>query len=211
MGEESSVKLIGAWFSPFSFSIICGLELKGIKYDYIEEDLVSKSEMLLKYNPIYKKIPVFVHCGKPTLESMVILEYIEEMLPDNYPLLPKDPYQKSIARFWIKFIEEKRVSFATFFKTSGEEHEKTKGEISEILKTIEEQSGIGDANKMFFGGDSINAVDLAFASIAYWFGAMEESMDYNVVKMPQTLGKRSKCPNPLLLPIIVKMGHFDHS
>ncbi|KAI3968917.1 hypothetical protein MKW92_008871 [Papaver armeniacum] len=165
MGEESSVKLIGAWFSSFSFKVKCGLELKGIKYEYIKEDLMNKSEMLLKYNPVYKKIPVFVHDEKPILESMVILEYIEETWPNDYPLLPKDPYEKSIARFWIKFSDEKGMSFRTFFKTpSGEEHEKTKGDIMEILKTIEEQSAIGDGSK-FFGGDKINAVDLAFAFI----------------------------------------------
>ncbi|KAI3866065.1 hypothetical protein MKW92_001816 [Papaver armeniacum] len=174
MGEESSVKLIGAWFSSFSFKVKCGLELKGIKYEYIKEDLMNKSEMLLKYNPVYKKIPVFVHDEKPILESMVILEYIEETWPNDYPLLPKDPYEKSIARFWIKFSDEKGMSFRTFFKTpSGEEHEKTKGDIMEILKTIEEQSAIGDGSK-FFGGDKINAVDLAFAFIAHWFEPMEE-------------------------------------
>ncbi|XP_026399134.1 probable glutathione S-transferase [Papaver somniferum] len=156
------------------FKVKCGLELKGIKYEYIKEDLMNKSEMLLKYNPVYKKIPVFVHGEKPILESMVIREYIEETWPNDYPLLPKDPYEKSIARFWIKFSDEKGMIFRTFFKTpSGEEHEKTKGDIMEILKTIEEQSAIGNDNK-FFGGDKINAVDLAFAFVAHWFEPMEE-------------------------------------
>ncbi|KAI3853475.1 hypothetical protein MKX03_010371 [Papaver bracteatum] len=177
MGEESSsVKLIGAWFSSFSFKVKCGLELKGIEYEYIKEDLMNKSEMLLKYNPIYKKIPVFVHDEKPILESVVILEYIEETWPNDYPLLPKDLYEKSIARFWIKFIDEKGMSFRTFFKTpSGEEHEKAKGEIMEILKTIEKRSAIGDDYK-FFGGDKSNAVDLAFAFafVAHWIEPMEE-------------------------------------
>ncbi|RZC79775.1 hypothetical protein C5167_042347 [Papaver somniferum] len=109
--------------------------------EYIKEDLMNTSVMLLKYNPVYKKIPVFVHDEKPILESMLILEYTEETWPNDYPLLPKDPYEKSIARFWIKFSDEKGVSFRTFFKTtSGEEHEKTKGDIMEMLKTIEEQT-----------------------------------------------------------------------
>ncbi|MCL7030423.1 hypothetical protein MKW94_014634 [Papaver nudicaule] len=140
---------------------------------------MNKSEALLKYNPIYKKIPVFIHHEKPMLESMVILEYIEETWSGDddkyYRLLPKDLHEKAAARFWIKFIEDKSISFQTFFKASGEQHEKAKGEILEILKTIEEHSPIGETgDKLFFGGDKINAVDLAFVSMAHWFGAMEQ-------------------------------------
>ncbi|MCL7042508.1 hypothetical protein MKW94_000806 [Papaver nudicaule] len=164
--EESSVKLLGAWLSPFSCKVRCGLDLKGIEYEYIDEDLMNKSEALLMYNPIFKKIPVFIHHEKPVLESVVILEYIEEMWSDDdkyYRLLPKDLHEKSTARFWIKFIEDKGKNL------------KAKGEIVEIFKTIEEHSPIGEAgNKLFFGGDKINAVDLAYVLIARWFGAMEE-------------------------------------
>ncbi|KAJ6892533.1 hypothetical protein NC651_025665 [Populus alba x Populus x berolinensis] len=66
----AEVKLHGFWSSPFSYRV------------YMEEDL-NKSELLLKYNPIYKKIPVLVHDGKPIAESLVILQYIEETWPEN--------------------------------------------------------------------------------------------------------------------------------
>lgn len=49
---------------------------------------------------------MLVHNGKPVAESLVILEYIDETWQEN-PLLPKDPLEKSTARFWARFVDEK--------------------------------------------------------------------------------------------------------
>ncbi|CAL5416585.1 unnamed protein product [Camellia sinensis] len=168
--KMEEVKLLGAWASPFSCRVIWALKLKGIPYQYVEEDLSNKSPLLLQYNPVHKKIPVFVHGGKPICESMVILEYIEETWPQN-PLLPNNPYDRASARFWAKFVEDKGIIIWTMFRTSGEEHEKARQGSLEMLRTIEEHA-LGD--KKLFGGESVGMVDIALGWIAYWLEVIEE-------------------------------------
>ncbi|XP_045830900.1 probable glutathione S-transferase [Trifolium pratense] len=106
----AEVKLHGFWYSPFTLRVVLTLKLKGILYENIEEDRFNKSPQLLEYNPVHKKTPVLVHDGKPLCESMIIVEYIDEIWP-QYPLLPIDPYERAQARFWVKYADDiKRVS-----------------------------------------------------------------------------------------------------
>lgn len=167
------VKLLGFWSSPFVYRVKWALKHKDVKYEYLEEDLWNKkSDLLLRSNPVQKRVPVLLHDGKPIAESIVILEYIEEMWPHN-PLLPQDPHERAMARYWMKFGEDKAPILLGFYLNFGEEQEKNVKEAKELLKILEKH-GLGE-NK-FFGGDEIGLVDFAFGWIACWLEVMEEAV-----------------------------------
>ncbi|KAL3839468.1 hypothetical protein ACJIZ3_024059 [Penstemon smallii] len=166
----AEVKLFGRWNSPYSHRVEMALKLKGVEYEYIEEDLRNKSPLLLKYNPIHKKVPVLLHNSKPIAESSVIIEYIDETW-EGPSILPQDPYERAMARFWVKFIDEKcTVAMWKACSSPGEEGEKAKEEAAQLLKFVEEEI----KGKKFFGGDNIGLVDFAANFIGYWFGILQE-------------------------------------
>ncbi|MBA0651112.1 hypothetical protein Goklo_018476 [Gossypium klotzschianum] len=178
MGEE--VKVFGFWASPYSHRVELALSLKGVPYEYIEEDILkNKSDLLLKYNPIHKKIPVFLHKGKPIVESIVILEYIEETWKAN-PILPQNLYDKAIDRFWIKFIDDKclpAIRKATF--SPENERETAVEEACECLRTLESALN----GKRFFGGDAIGMVDIAANFLTIWLRTIQEATGLEVLSV----------------------------
>ena len=108
MADE--VILLDFWASLFGMRVRIALAEKGIKYE-CEEELwnksSSKSPLLLEMNPIHKKIPVLIHNGKLVCESLIIVQYIDEVWKDKSPLLPSHPYQRAHARFWADFVDNK--------------------------------------------------------------------------------------------------------
>ena len=58
-----------------------------------------------------KQLPVLIHRGKPICESLIIVEYIDEVWNHKSPLLPSDPYKRAHARFWGDYIEKKVSNF----------------------------------------------------------------------------------------------------
>ena len=98
-------------FWPIMFGIRVTIDLaeKGLKYEYREEDPRNKSPLLLEMNPVHKKIPVLIHNRKPICESMIIVQYIDELWNDKSSMLPSNPYQRAQVKFWADYIDNKYI------------------------------------------------------------------------------------------------------
>lgn len=107
----SDVKLLGAWPSPFALRVHMALNIKSIDYECLEENLLAKSQLLLQSNPVHKKVPVLIHHDKPICESLAIVQYIDEAWSSAPSILPSDPYDRAVARFWAAYIDDKVCLF----------------------------------------------------------------------------------------------------
>ncbi|XP_058098172.1 probable glutathione S-transferase [Magnolia sinica] len=170
--SKDEVILLDFWGSPFAMRVKIALAEKGVEYESREEhDLLGKkSELLLKSNPIYKKVPVFIHNGKVVCESVIILNYIEETWPSP-SLLPACPYGRSQARFWSDFIDKKVFEGGSkIWNSKGEAQVEAVKEFIGIVKVLE--GALGD--KDFFGGDSFGFIDVVAIPLTSWFYAYEQ-------------------------------------
>ncbi|XP_062101185.1 glutathione transferase GST 23-like [Humulus lupulus] len=180
MADIDEVKLFRTWSTPFALRIVWALQLKGVQYETIYEDLSNKSDALLLYNPIYKKVPVLLHNSKPICESLVILEYIDETWNQHPHLLPQDPYDRAIARFWAKFGETEVLPavWDTFSKAPGKEQEEAYSRAVEKLKLLDEEL----KGKKLFGGEEIGMVDIALGWMANLVSVFEEIIGFKLIE-----------------------------
>uniref|UniRef100_A0A0E0F234 glutathione transferase n=1 Tax=Oryza meridionalis TaxID=40149 RepID=A0A0E0F234_9ORYZ len=159
------VKLLGIWSSPYVVKVTWALRIKCVVYDYIEEDLRNKSNLLLECNPMHKKVPVLIYQGKPIAESDVIIEFIDDVWKDSgHHILPEDPYERAMARSWSKFgLDKLSPLIWKWFTTQGKEQEDAYEAAMEQPLVLEK---VLHENK-FFGGEMIGFVDLSLGSLSY--------------------------------------------
>ncbi|PON71865.1 S-crystallin [Parasponia andersonii] len=140
---------MGGCKSAWSFlSLVCwriewALKHKGIDYEYIEQDLRNKSTLLLKSSPRRNR---------------------------HNHLLPEDPLEKAMVRFWAKYVDDKCVLDAlAASRAKGSEQKKAVNSAQESLKLLEKLI----EGKKLFGGETIGFLDLVVGSLPNWLRLLE--------------------------------------
>ena len=84
------------------------LHAKELSFGERKLDLFSGDQLKPEYLAINPNgvVPALIHDGVPIIDSAVILEYLEDILPDTAPLRPKDPRDVARLRAMMRFIDE---------------------------------------------------------------------------------------------------------
>ncbi|KAG6528119.1 glutathione S-transferase U15-like [Zingiber officinale] len=178
--SAEDVKVLGLSLSPFVTRVRIALRLKRVEYELVEvRFLEPKSEILVKSNPVYKKIPVLLHRGKPICESAVIVQYIDEEWSDggrSSSILPADPFDRAIARFWVVYMDDNLPALIKALRPEKEAAKVTElaGQFRQVLGQMEETFAECGKGNGFFGGDAVGYLDIALGAYLGWIRALEK-------------------------------------
>lgn len=184
MATGGELQLLGLWYSPWVIRAKVALGLKGLSYEYIEEDLASKSDLLLRSNPVHKKVPVLIHGGRPVCESLVVVQYVAEAWAGTGPpILPVDAHDRATARFWAAYVDDKFFqSWRVLFRSTADDRraEAFKNVLPQV-EVLEQAFRECSQGKAFFGGDAIGLVDIALGSFVVWIKVVDEVSGTNIL------------------------------
>ncbi|TKW10366.1 hypothetical protein SEVIR_6G159601v4 [Setaria viridis] len=123
--SRSIVRVMGGKLSLSMVRARLALELRSVAYELMDEPLEPrKSDRLLAANPAYGKIPVLLLLdGFAICESVVIVQYVEDVARAGGGargegeaaalLLPEDPYECAMHRFWTAYIDDRVITSTT--------------------------------------------------------------------------------------------------
>ena len=92
------IQIYGFWRSLATFRVRVALRLKGLPFEETPIDILSGEQFKPGYEQVNAErvVPTFIHDGHSVLQSMAIIEYIEELKPEPR-LIPADPKERAYA------------------------------------------------------------------------------------------------------------------
>ena len=133
------LKLYHYWSSTCSRRVRITLAEKGIDWVSHHVDIHSKKEQLEDW---YKKInpnsyvPALDHDGNVMIESLVIMQYLDEAFDSGPRLMPEDPYMRGVMRIWMDRFEYAVHKAINALSHSRSHSDKFVGHTHEELKAL---------------------------------------------------------------------------
>ena len=166
------MKLYSAWYCPFAQRAWLALEHKGIDFDYVEVDPYNKTDWWLAVSRGAAMVPVIAKAGigdekSTVVDSNRILEYLDDLYPEQNPLFLTNPNQRAEQKYWIDQVSNEIVPyFYRYLKaheTGPAQHEARDKMLAGLISFTRGMHREG----LYFSGHEISAVDISMIPFAY--------------------------------------------
>ncbi len=155
------MRLYSGTTCPFSHRCRIVLYEKGMDFEVIDIDLMSRAEDIAAINP-YNKVPVLVERDLVLYEANIINEYIDERFP-HPQLMPPDPVMRGRARLFLHRFEQELYNWVAVIEQGGKNADKARAIIRDNLTQLAQIL----TKQKFLLGDEFSMLDVAIAPLLW--------------------------------------------
>lgn len=171
---SANFTLVSHALCPYVQRIAIALTEKGVAFDRRTVDLARKPDWFLAISPL-GRTPVLKVADTALFESVAILEYLEDALPN--PLHPEDPIERASHRAWIGFGGECLNDISGFYSARDEATlEARSAALNARFRVLDKQLGDGP----WFAGKRFGLVDAVYAPVFRYFDTFDTIRDFGV-------------------------------
>lgn len=155
------MRLYSGTTCPYSHRCRIVLYEKGMDFEVIDVDLMSRAEDIAVINP-YNKVPVLVERDLVLYEANIINEYIDERFP-HPQLMPPDPVMRGRARLFLHRFEQELYNHVGAIEQGGKPADKARAVIRDNLTQLAQIL----TRQKFLLGDEFSMLDVAIAPLLW--------------------------------------------
>lgn len=155
------MRLYSGTTCPYSHRCRIVLYEKGMDFEVIDIDLMSRAEDIAAINP-YNKVPVLIERDLILYEANIINEYIDERFP-HPQLMPPDPVMRGRARLFLHRFEQELYSQVDAIGQGGKAAEKPRAIVRDNLTQLAQIL----TRQKFLLGDEFSMLDVAIAPLLW--------------------------------------------
>lgn len=155
------MRLYSGTTCPYSHRCRIVLYEKGMDFEVIDVDLMSRADDIAAINP-YNKVPVLVERDLVLYEANIINEYIDERFP-HPQLMPPDPVMRGRARLFLHRFEQELYSQVGAIEQGGKPADKARAVIRDNLTQLAQIL----TRQKFLLGDEFSMLDVAIAPLLW--------------------------------------------
>jgi len=99
--ENGKIRLYSMRFCPYVERVMIALELKKIPFEVVNINLENKPEWYLETNPL-AKVPSIEYNGNIIYESLVCVDFLDDVFTSGKRISPTDPYERAKQRMLVE-------------------------------------------------------------------------------------------------------------
>jgi glutathione S-transferase len=175
MSPHPPLTLVSHPLCPYVQRVAIALSEKGTPFERREVDLAAKPAWFTAISPT-GKVPLLQAGDAVLFESAVILEYLEETLPNA--MHPAEPLARAEHGGWIEFGSAVLNDIAGLYSAPDEASYLAKAELLHgRFERVEARLGDGP----WLAGDRFSLVDAAFGPVFRYFDAFDRILAHGIL------------------------------